>query len=218
MYRKHHLLVIGLNSGTPITTTVNSASSLLGGRLSQFFLEWTTLSIANWLLQTIQFHTNHPQPMIPYNTEQQLSLHQEIQSLLQKGAVEVVSQQQQLTTPRFYSPLFVIPKKNGGHRPVFNFKKLNSFITAPHFKMETLQDVTRTIQPNNWMTSIDLSDAFLHIPVHPQLRRFLRFRWNNITYQFKMTPFGYLQKLPNLSYNGPANRISVSAHISTTGF
>lgn len=56
--------------------------------------------------------------------------------------------------------------------------------------METLQEVTRTIKPNNWMTSIDLSDAFLHIAVHPQSRRFLRFCWDHNTYQFKTTPFG----------------------------
>ncbi|KAG1136759.1 hypothetical protein G6F37_011998 [Rhizopus arrhizus] len=128
--------------------------------------------------------------MIPYNTEQQQLIHQEILSLLQKGAIEPVSQQQQHITPGFYSPLFVIPKKNGGHRPVFNLKKLNSYITTPHFKMETLQEVTRTINPNNWMTSIDLSDAFLHIPVHQSSRRFLRFRWGNTSYQFKTTPFG----------------------------
>ncbi|KAG2191282.1 hypothetical protein INT47_001832 [Mucor saturninus] len=100
--------------------------------------------------------------MIPYNLDQKQLLQQEIRSLLQKGAIEVVSQQQQLTTPGFYSPLF------------------------PTFATE----VTRTIKPNNWMTSIDLSDAFLHIPVHPSSRRFLRFRWNHTTYQFKTTPFG----------------------------
>ncbi|KAG0786734.1 hypothetical protein G6F17_009177 [Rhizopus arrhizus] len=34
--------------------------------------------------------------------------------------------------------MFAIPKKkNGGSRPVFNLKKLNKYIQAPHFKMET---------------------------------------------------------------------------------
>ncbi|KAG1157621.1 hypothetical protein G6F46_007805 [Rhizopus delemar] len=56
--------------------------------------------------------------------------------------------------------------------------------------METIQEVTKLIKPHNWLTSIDLSDAFLHIPVHSASRRFLRFHWNHQTYQFTTTPFG----------------------------
>ena len=36
----------------------------------------------------------------------------------------------------FFSTLFLMPKKDGGQRPVINLKKLNSSINAPHFKME----------------------------------------------------------------------------------
>ncbi|KAG1452532.1 hypothetical protein G6F56_007795 [Rhizopus delemar] len=86
--------------------------------------------------------------------------------------------------------MFVIPKKNGGYRPVFNLKKLNEFIHAPTFKMETIQDVSRMMTKNDWMTSIDLSDAFLHIPIHPSFRKYLRFHWKGQSYQFCTTPFG----------------------------
>jgi hypothetical protein len=94
------------------------------------------------------------------------------------------------TTPGFYSNMFVIPKKNGGSRPVFNLKKLNKYIQAPHFKMETLQEVTRQIKQNNYLTSIELSDAFLHIPIHADSRPYLRLNWKGKTYQFCTTPFG----------------------------
>ena len=32
-----------------------------------------------------------------------------------------------------------------------------------------------------WVTSIDLSDAYLHIPIHPQSRKFLRFHHKGIS-------------------------------------
>ncbi|KAG0925667.1 hypothetical protein G6F32_013480 [Rhizopus arrhizus] len=56
--------------------------------------------------------------------------------------------------------------------------------------METIQDVTRMLKANDWLTSIDLSDAFLHIPVDPTSRRYLRFHWKGQSYQFCTTPFG----------------------------
>ncbi|KAG0733819.1 hypothetical protein G6F22_016801 [Rhizopus arrhizus] len=86
--------------------------------------------------------------------------------------------------------MFVIPKKNGGVRPVFNLKKLNQYSEAPHFKMETIREVSQMIKPNDYLVSIDLSDAFLHIALHPDSRRFLRLKWKNQVYQYCTTPFG----------------------------
>ena len=41
-----------------------------------------------------------------------------------------------------------------------------------------------------WVTSIDLSDTYLHIPIHPQSRKFLRFHHKGTSYQFTSLPFG----------------------------
>jgi hypothetical protein len=109
---------------------------------------WTTLFIDDWL-KTIRHGFQipftsppplrvQPQRTIPYNQQDQL-LDQEVSLLLNKGAIEEI----QPITPLFYSSMFVIPKKNGGSRPVFNLKKLNNYIQASHFKMETLQEVTK---------------------------------------------------------------------------
>ena len=90
------------------TTTLSSTSPLVGGWLNQFYSQWTTLSIANWLLQTINFHTlppltSNPTPIIPYNNVQQQQIQQEIHLLLQKDAIENMSPQQQQSIPGFYS-------------------------------------------------------------------------------------------------------------------
>lgn len=86
--------------------------------------------------------------------------------------------------------MFVIPKKNGGVRPVFNLKGLNQYLEAPHFKMETIREVSLMIKPNDYLVSIDLSDAFLHIGLHPESRRYLRLKWRNQVYQYCTTAFG----------------------------
>lgn len=108
----------------------------------------------------------------------------EVSNLLSKGAVEFAS------GPGFTSPLFVIPKKTGDLRPVLNLRALNQFLLTQHFKMETIQHVCHLINPKDFLTSIDLSDAFLHIPIHPSAHRYLQFHWRGQLYQFKVLPFG----------------------------
>jgi hypothetical protein len=121
----------------------------------------------------------------PYNSpEEQAAISIEVRSLLQKRAIEEGSGR------GFYSRLFTIPKKTGDLRPVLNLRPLNEYLTAPKFKMETLSNVCRMLRPGDWMTSLDLSDAFLHVAIHPASRKYLRFRWGNKFYQFRTLPFG----------------------------
>ncbi|KAG2228482.1 hypothetical protein INT48_008098, partial [Thamnidium elegans] len=173
----------------------------VGNRLSKYHSNWTEISINSFVNSTIQhgyhipFHTpppvtTTPTPIIPFSDEQSHLIDQAIQDLLQKEAIEKVSPQQSQLVPGFYSSMFVIPKKNGGVRPVFNLKKLNQYLDAPHFKMETIREVSLMVNPNDYLVSIDLSDAFLHVGLHPDSRRFLRLKWKNQVYQYCTTAFG----------------------------
>ena len=77
---------------------------------------------------------------------------QEVQKMLQKGAIK----RAQSSTNQVLSSVFVIPKKNSGHRPVINLKKLNCHI--PYFfffKMEGL-----FLLKEDYMCKIDLKDAY----------------------------------------------------------
>lgn len=163
--RLHQNIVKPINKGT--TTITPPSSAIVGGRLSQYYLSWTTISTDDWLIQTLKngyrilFLTTPPlrstrSPIVPFNRQQQQLLQQEIDSLLQKQPIEPV--EDPYTTPGFYSNMFVIPKKTGGHRPVFNLKRLNSFIEAPHFKMETLNS-----SPKFGKSTNDIKD-YIHGP------------------------------------------------------
>ena len=56
--------------------------------------------------------------------------------------------------------------------------------------MTTLKEVGQSIRHGDWSITIDLQDAFLHVPVHREYRRYLRFAWMERIYQFKRLPFG----------------------------
>ena len=107
--------------------------------------------------------------------------------LLKKRAVERV---QNPGTPGFYSQLFLVPKKNGKLHPVIDLSLLNHYIHKQHFKMKTVKSVRQSIMYNDWAVSIDLTDAYLHVPIHPTSRKYLRFVYDHQVFQFTALPFG----------------------------
>ena len=88
------------------------------------------------------------------------------------------------------SSIFIRPKKDGGHRLILNLKGLNQFVTYHHFKMETLQSIVRLVEKNCYMASLDLKDAYYLVAVNPLHRKYLRFIWKNVLYQFTCLPNG----------------------------
>ena len=113
------------------------------------------------------------------------ALSQEILALREKGAIEPAP-----PSPGYYSRVFVVMKASGAWRPIIDLSALNKHITTTRFKMETPQSVLRSVRRNDWMVSIDLKDAYLQIPIHPESRRYLRFGLFDQTFQFKVLPFG----------------------------
>ena len=71
-----------------------------------------------------------------------------------------------------------------------NLKPLNKFMRPPPFKMETLAAILQVLQSKSWAASLDLKDAYLHVPMHSSARRWLRFYMNGAAYEFKVLPFG----------------------------
>ena len=89
-----------------------------------------------------------------------------------------------------YSRLFVVMKASGAWRPVIDLSILNLRIQQTSFKMETLQSVLLSVRPGDWMVSLDLKDAYLQVPMHPESRKFLKFMVGGKMYQFKVLYFG----------------------------
>lgn len=81
-------------------------------------------------------------------------------------------------------------KANGKHRFILNLKELNTFIDAPHFKIEDYRSALRLVSKNSFLASIDLKDAYYPIPIYKSHRKYLRFSFNNKLYQFNCLPFG----------------------------
>ena len=87
----------------------------------------------------------------------------EMEALLPKGAIRRVSK----TSRGLVLRIFVVPKKDGGWRPIINLKWLNqTFLDMPHFRMDTALDVDALLRCGDWAASIDLKDADFHVFVN----------------------------------------------------
>jgi len=90
----------------------------------------------------------------------------------------------------FISHIFTIVKPNGTHRLVANVKKLNTFVKKEKFKLDTVSQVLLLMDPNCWMQTIDLKDAFNSVPLHKDQWALFRFIVQNQHYEFTRMPFG----------------------------
>ncbi|CEP15065.1 hypothetical protein [Parasitella parasitica] len=235
---------INLQTTTATSISATSTSDPVGGRLSQFYPAWanilTTPLVKNIIRNgyNIHFHTippttTTPSSIQPFGTEQVHLIDQAITDLLNKQAIKPVSDQEVRQTPGFYSSLFVIPKKDGGIRPVFNLKRLNQYLHAPHFKMETIKEVTHMIQKNDYLLSIDLSDVFFSycppsglpptpspevvIPSLPVLYSCLRFGYSPLYLCQNMPPHFGMGTIPRNAYLGLSGRLDSGGINQGTG-
>ena len=56
--------------------------------------------------------------------------------------------------------------------------------------METPETIRTSLQHGEWVPSIVFKDAYFHIPIQEQSRKYLRFHVQGRTYQFKVLQFG----------------------------
>ena len=110
-----------------------------------------------------------------------------VQEMLQKNAIVPVRMS---ATLGFYSRLFLVPKPGEKWRPVIDLSVLNLHLSVPTFKMETAEIIRNSICKGEWVVSVDLTDAYFHIPIHQKSQKLLRFHVGGRSFQFRALPFG----------------------------
>ena len=189
----------GVETPPPNDSSKASLSPPVGGRLRSFSRDWQINKCSSNVLNIITdgyvvpFLSKPNFVRFPLIVSEYKALPKDqaladcIQSLLSKNAIERVENVKSL---EFYSRLFLIPKPHQRWRPVIDLSRLNTFLHVEKFKMETPESIRTSLIPGEWVLSIDLSDAYLHIPIHPHCRKYLRFYHRSQMFQFTSLPFG----------------------------
>lgn len=159
-------------------------------------VEWESITSDLWILDTVRngYKLEFSQipdyssflPEIQFSKEKTVIVTEEIEKLEAKGAIKKVDP----VDGQFVSNLFLVPKKDGSLRPVINLKKLNLFIQYQHFKQETISVALDLINRDDFLTSIDLTDAYFSITINDNFKKYLRFSWKEQLYEFQVMAFG----------------------------
>ena len=168
------------------------------GFLGQHWSVWESWGADRWVVEVLRFGycvpflvtpplSNVPFPLPSYSPSsiRGLALRAAVAELRAKGAIEPAP-----LSPGYYSRLFVTPKVTRGWRPVIDLSCLNRSVPVSHFHMETQQSVLHSLRPGDWMASLDLKDAYLQVPVHPESCCYLRFCVGEEVFQFRALCFG----------------------------
>ncbi len=173
----------------------DSATQFSAGGTARCYEQWAKLTSDKWILDTIQgyeieffrtpFQLFKPRPLV-LSPRERSGLDAVLTEYLECQIIEPCAD----LGEGFYSNLFTRPKRDGSVRVIFNLSALNDFVTTHHFKMETVKDAILLMTPHCYMGSIDFKNAYYAVPIAKRHRKYLRFQWNQNTFQFTVFPQG----------------------------
>ena len=172
----------------------------VGCRLRHFWPRWVALGASTYavhkLSKGIGVEWKEDPPPISSNPWITSDANKPVVHDRIKGSVMAMLDKQAIRpvydgSPGFYSRLFMVPKKGTNKwRPVIDLSALNRYASVPHFKMETSEVIRASLASQEWTTSIDLQDAYFHLPIHQKFRKYFRFQFEGVCYEYLAVPFG----------------------------
>ena len=166
----------------------------LAGRLKFHKNEWEKLTSDNAILDVVMgykiefmvppIETSVHQPR--FTKVEEKALQTVLEDLLEKQVIKRSTHE----TGEFISPVFLRPKKNGKFRLILNLKKLNENIRPIHFKMDTIRSCINLMKKNCFMASLDLTDAYYAVSIHPSSQKYLKFLVGTQLYKYIALPNG----------------------------
>ena len=174
---------------------LNTPNNFTGGKIREFQDQWKDISNSEWILSTVRGVTINSEEVelipdkreIPFEPDMKSAMEKEVTKLLDKKVIEKVMDSEDQVVSNIFGRL----KKDGTTRVILNLKEFNKQIDKIHFKMESLNDAVNLMTEGCFFGSIDLKDAYFSINIRKGSRKFFRFRFENILYQFIGLPQGY---------------------------
>lgn len=166
------------------------------GQLKNFVTQWETVGAPPSLISLIQGNTIPFSKVPPFQrlafpfsqkaiTPPSPQMDSVVQSLLQSERI-ILSQE----NTGFVFPMFLTLKPDGSTRPVFNLKCLNTYLSLKKFRLISHIKIPSFLQKGDFLTSLDLSQAYCHVPIIPRHQKFLSFVYRKKVYQWTCLPFG----------------------------
>ena len=100
-------------------------------------------------------------------------------------------------------PTFIVLKKNGEARIVFDYRLLNAITERMSYPLPSIEQLVNKFRGKQFISTIDIKSGYWHIPIKPEDRPKTAFVFNGKLYEWNVMPFGptnappYFQKVMN---------------------
>lgn len=121
-----------------------------------------------------------------YKTPESKVMTELVQHYVAEGVLEVAEEK-----PVRCHRMYTIGKPDRSIRPIYDMSPTTPYLTPPKFKLPKVQEALDADGTRYYYTKIDISDAFLHIPIAESHRKHLGLYYKGTYYRFTRMPFGH---------------------------
>jgi hypothetical protein len=96
----------------------------------------------------------------------------------------------------FLNPLTIANREGKKPRIYVHARKINQFTVPDYKRTPPLQELLQRFEGAKYISSTDLSSAYLQIELHEESRKYTAFLFDSTVYQYKRVPCGFKNSLP----------------------
>lgn len=94
------------------------------------------------------------------------------------------------SSSEFACPIVLVEKKNGKARLWIDYRKINRQIVRDRFPLQLMEDQLDRLAEARIYSTLDLSEAFFHVPLDEESNKYTAFVTPDRQYEFLVVPFG----------------------------
>jgi len=95
----------------------------------------------------------------------------------------------------YVNPLTLVERPGKGIRICIDARRVNALMVPDRVKVDPMKELLQRFHGSKYITTIDLSSAFLQVPLHRSSRKWTSFQFGNQVYQYKVVPYGFKNSL-----------------------
>jgi hypothetical protein len=95
----------------------------------------------------------------------------------------------------YLNPLTVVQRGSKSPRICVDAHKINQVTLPDRTKFAPLQEILQRFHGTRYITTLDLSSAFLQVPLDEASRKYTAFEFQSKVYQYKRIPYGFRNSL-----------------------
>ncbi|GBN95131.1 Transposon Tf2-6 polyprotein [Araneus ventricosus] len=211
----------------PIDVTPNEVELNIGPDVPNIFKDKVQQSILNYVPHktkttnvelNILVKSNEPVSHQPHRLpfSEKKIVQTQVAEWLEQGIVEPCSSE-------YSSPVVIVRKKDGTPRVCIDYRKLNKVVVKDRFPLPLIEDILDRLQGSRVFSTIDLKNAFFHVDVNKDSRKYTSFVTHEGQYQFLKVPFGLcnspavFQRYINTIFRPLMKRIEFLGHVVEDG-